>query len=256
MRAVCQQWRLLATGFSFLVFGIGAFVLGLVLVTLVSPWPVAERRKNRWTRLAIRSFARLYIRMMWLLGLLTFTFRNSSGFRGRGELVVANHPSLLDAVFLLAVLPAPCCIVKGALARNPLTSAVIRLAGYIPNDGDGELLMSGAAKVIARGETLVIFPEGTRTQRPAELKLRRGAANIALAARCRIRPVIIQVCPPTLRKHEPWYQVPETRPCFTLEALDTIAVAEQVDAERSAGVQARQLTRHLQTVFQERLQVA
>ena len=83
MRAVCKQWRLLATGFSFLVFGIGAFVLGLVLVTLVSPWPVAERRKNRWTRLAIRSFARLYIRMMWLLGLLTFTFRNNSGFRGR-----------------------------------------------------------------------------------------------------------------------------------------------------------------------------
>ena len=38
----------------------------------------------------------------------------------RGLLIVANHPSLLDALMLVAVLPRSACVMKASLMRNPL----------------------------------------------------------------------------------------------------------------------------------------
>ena len=52
----------------------------------------------------------------------------------RGLIIVANHPSMLDAVMLVARLPRSACILKAGLMRNPLLGPAARLAGYIRND--------------------------------------------------------------------------------------------------------------------------
>ncbi|WP_245395071.1 hypothetical protein [methane-oxidizing endosymbiont of Gigantopelta aegis] len=37
-----------------------------------------------------------------------------------GQLIVANHPTLIDIVFLISRIPYACCIVKDSLWHNPL----------------------------------------------------------------------------------------------------------------------------------------
>ena len=61
-----------------------------------------------------------------------------------GVLVVANHPTLLDAVLLMAVMPNATFIVKAAMAHNPITCWIVSLAGYIPNDEVGVELVEKA----------------------------------------------------------------------------------------------------------------
>lgn len=51
------------------------------------------------------------------------------------RLVVAHHPSLLDAVVLFALLPQDDCIVNAARARNPFLWGVTRATGYVSNTG-------------------------------------------------------------------------------------------------------------------------
>ena len=72
---------------------------------------------------------------------------------------------------------------------------------------------------MSRGETLIVFPEGTRTYSREPLKFMRGAANIAMQAKVPFLPVDIRCEPATLKK-EKWYQVPETPPHFRFEFLD------------------------------------
>ena len=249
LKSISKHWRIVATGFSFAVFGVGAFIIALALSLVLYPLPASVLTKRRWTRAILRIATWFYIRMMWALGLLTFEYENLVRLKKTGQLVVANHPSLLDVVFLMAVLPNTTCIVKEAIARNPFTSRMIALAGYIPNSEFGEELVEKAAQALSEGQSLIIFPEGTRTQDPDNLKFRRGAANIAIQSGAVIQPVFIKCQPPTLRKNEPWYEVPQSRPHFSFAALEPFHPESVTDPERPQSLQARALTDYLKSVL-------
>jgi 1-acyl-sn-glycerol-3-phosphate acyltransferase len=142
---------------------------------------------------------------------------------------------------------------KAAMARNPFTCWIVSLAGYIPNDEVGVELVGRAAAALRSGDTLMIFPEGTRTEGD-KLKLKRGAANIAIAADCPLVPVVIDCQPLTLRKGEPWYHIPPTKPHFSLRVLPSIDLEQIIDKSQPPGLQARALTAALHSVLQEQLQ--
>lgn len=253
MKPLCWFWRLVATGFCFILFALGALLLGLLLAPLIYllPWSPAHRRQL--ARKSIQRWVRFYLGVMRALGLLTVSFEGEDALQQQGVLVVANHPTLLDALLLMAVMPNATFIVKAAMARNPFTRWIVALAGYIPNDEVGVELVEKAAAALRGGETLMIFPEGTRTQSD-ELKLKRGAANIALAADCPLLPVVIDCQPLTLRKGEPWYQIPATKPHFSLRVLPRMDLHSLVDRSQPPGLQARALTAALHARLQEQLQ--
>jgi len=242
-------WRIVATGFAFAFFGLGSLIAAILLSIFLYPFPVSAERKRSWARAIVRCSTRFYIHSLKALGLLTFELNGIQELDVKGQVVVANHPSLLDAVFLMAFFPNVTCIVKASMATNFFTSRMVALADYIPNSVHGEGMVELAVEALESGQTLVIFPEGTRTENFDKLKFRRGAANIALAANAMLQPIVIDCTPPTLRKHEAWYHVPKTRPHFSFEALPALHARDCVDTERSNAIQARRLSEHLLTLL-------
>ena len=87
-------------------------------------------------------------------------------------------------------------------------------AENISNDGSVDML-DNAAGALQQGQTLVIFPEGTRTRPGHAPSFHRGAAAIALRGAKILTPVVIKVSPTTLTKAEPWYRIPERRVHFS-----------------------------------------
>ena len=81
----------------------------------------------------------------------------------RGCLVVANHPTLIDYVLLASVMPETDCLVKSALLKNPFLGGVVRAADYLINS-EAETLLPRCQQRLAQGDTILIFPEGTRTK--------------------------------------------------------------------------------------------
>lgn len=243
-----HAWRVLATGFCFLSFGLGGLLLGVLvfpLIRLLWKEPQHCSRRARWV---IQRTFRFFIGMMQWLGVLSYEVRDAHRLHRRGLLILANHPSLIDVVFLMALVNNADCIVKASLARNPATWGPVTAAGFVFNDSGVELIDDCLASIHA-GKNLIIFPEGTRTPRDGEMRLQRGAANVAIRGGINITPVRITVQPPTLGKNEPWYSVPLRRPHFVFQIESDIAVdgfRKEADSEPLA---ARRLTDFLTHYF-------
>lgn len=247
-RGIDHAWRLLGTGLGFACFGIGGVVISLTLfpaIRLLSPDPkVCQRRIQR----AMSGVMRLFIDLIRMLGVISLEVHGAERLKTPGQLVVANHPSLIDVVLLVSLMPQVDCVVKRSLWRNPFLRWPVSWAGYIPNT-DPESLIETCAASLREGRSLLIFPEGTRSVPGAALNLKRGAAQIALAANRPIRPVRIQVEPLMLGKGVPWYRLPPSPGHFRLEVGEIIQPDEFLRAAGASSLAARHLTRHFETCF-------
>jgi len=242
-------WRLLATAAAFSLFGLGGLVLRFVLfppLKLIYRDGAVRRRK---ARLLIHHAFRAFIGFMQFTGIYTYCFRDEEKLRRPGQLVLANHPSLIDVVFLISRIPNANCIVKASLFRNPFMRGPVTTADYIPND-DPERIIELAAQSLRRGESVVLFPEGTRSVPGKAFKFQRGAAYMALRAQVAPTLVTIRCNPPMLMKNIPWYSIPLSRPHFQFE----IAAAEEVlelYGKPESPLVAREVTRQLKAFFTE-----
>jgi 1-acyl-sn-glycerol-3-phosphate acyltransferase len=240
-----RAWRLVATGLCFVSFGLGSLVIGLVALPLLkacSRDPVTCVRRGQ---ALIHHGLRGFVRAMCCLGVISVHVEGRQHLGAGPRLVLANHPSLIDVVLLLSLLKRASCIVKAALRRNAFTRGPIAAAGYLGNAGGGAVVEECIA-ALRRGENLIVFPEGTRTAPAGAIRLRRGAANIAVRAGCPIVPVIIRVSTPLLTKGSRWYRVPATRPHFDIAVKPAVDVRPYIARNRSAPLAARELTAWMQ----------
>nr|WP_282189075.1 lysophospholipid acyltransferase family protein [Azospirillum sp. SYSU D00513] len=171
---------------------------------------------------------------------------------GSGRMVVANHPTLLDVVLLMALLPRAQCIVKKELWDSPYLGGTVRGAGYIRNDLEPEALLEACRAAMAEGNDLIIFPEGTRTVPGEPMRFRRGFANVATFLEAQIQLVTITCQPLTLIKGEKWWQIPPRRPLFRVVVGDCLDVRDQLGCEYRS-LAARKLVRSLEEYYVEKL---
>lgn len=243
-----RQRRVLGTGFSFLVFGLGGLALGSVVFPLVRLTVSDGPRRHAVSREILRHAFRFFIELMRRVGVLSYELVGFERLERRGLLILANHPSLIDTLFVLAFARGCNCVVNAALSRNPFTLGAVRSAGYLTSDS-GVAVIAECIAALEQGGNVLIFPEGTRTPLSGEIKLRRGAANIAIRGRRDITPVIVHCSPRTLTKGEKWWHVPSRKAEYVLEVRDDIAVSPFLAGSREPAIAVRQLTAHLQQYF-------
>ena len=244
-------WRAARTGLAFVTFGVGAAILGAVVFPIVTALSRGRRRELRIQRTIHLSF-RLFVLVMRALGLIRVTWNGRDRLEGPGgHVIVANHPTLIDVVLLIARLPQADCVVKKAAWHNRYLRRVVDAAGYIANDAGPDVTAACVERLRAGGR-LLLFPEGTRSPRTALGPFYRGAARVALASGCDVIPVVIRCEPLTLGKGEPWFRVPHRTAQITLDVQPPVSPSAYVH-ELGAGLAARRLTDDLRTVFEERL---
>lgn len=211
----CYAWRFVGTAASFTLFGLVGMILGVVAFPLLRLVPLPAGRRAQIGRVLVSSCFHSFIEFMRRIGVLTYEFRGTDGLGRRGQLVLANHPSLIDVVFLIGFSGEPGCVVKRALWGNPFTAGVVSTAGYVPN-APTDAMIEGASAALEAGQTVIMFPEGTRTTPGQPIRFHRGAASVALRAARFVTPVYITVQPTTLTKDTAWYRIPPRRPHWCL----------------------------------------
>jgi 1-acyl-sn-glycerol-3-phosphate acyltransferase len=246
LRRVNYHWRRLATGSAFALFGIGGALLWLLVFPALHLFVPNTEKRGRVARFLVqRSFA-LFIAYMHRIGILTYEIKGLASLQRSGLLILANHPTLIDIVFLISLLENADCVVRSGLAKNIATRGPIQATGYISNDNGAELI-NDCIESVKSGKNLVIFPEGSRSKPEHLLPFQRGAANIAIRGHLDITPVLIKCSPPTLSKGLDWYNIPSRRFHVSIEVLPDISVDDFcVDTEALA---ARKLTEYLTHFF-------
>jgi 1-acyl-sn-glycerol-3-phosphate acyltransferase len=151
-------------------------------------------------------------------------------------IVIANHPSLLDAVLVLARLPHAVCVMKGSLKRNILFGPMARLAGYVSND-DPMTLIRQSCDELSRGAQILIFPEGTRTQAVPVNPFSEATAFIAARSGAPVQALLIEFSSPYLGKAWPIFRRPTLPLCVTVKlgqkfapSSDRLALTERLES--------------------------
>ena len=249
-------WRLIATGTAFIIFGGGALFLTLTVFPGIAVAISDEQKRREKVQGLIHSSFRLFVRGLRVFGLIDLNISGEERLlRCQGQLIVSNHPTLLDVVLLISLMPKSHCIVKHQLWDHWFLGGVIRAAGYIRNDGDAENLIKECSALLGLGENIIFFPEGTRTIPGESLKLKRGFAHVAIFSESNIQLIVIICRPITLTKGDKWYQISKEKVEFDIfidECLDISPYLEKKSQEKVV----RQLTRDLEEYFYRKINYA
>lgn len=227
-----------------LLLQLGAMSLAWnVVASLLDPL-VPERRATQIGRLGIARVYRAFWATARACGMLQIEASALDALHRQpgGLIVAANHPTMLDALVLVARLPRGVCIMKADLMHNVFLGAGARLARYICNDSPHGLVRNAVACLRGGGQ-LVMFPEGTRTvDRPIN-RFRPGIALIARLAQVPIQTVIIETDTSYLGKGWPIWRPPS----FPIRIRVRLGKRFQPDAD------ARTLVHELERYFAREL---
>ena len=226
---VDKVFRVLATGSAFLLFWWGgAFLTWFVL-------PVIQFRHHRQPidamrrcRSMLNRSLRLHADYMRFFGLIEFDSRAvERQLPGGGFVMVANHPSLIDVVLLLATYPTLYCVVKGPVMRSFFVGRMLRYCNHI-DAGDGEAsagaaVVQGAIERLQAGDPVLIFPEGTRSPMDGIGQFKKGAFAIARAADVPVLPIQIACTPRGLMRGMKWYVVPNGTMRYTFKLFEPLS---------------------------------
>ncbi len=258
LRRMFYIWRLVWTAFAFAALSVGGFVLATTVIPMVTLLIKDENERNRRAQHVIRESFRVYVTMLRVLGVLKLEVVGAAKLPAcRGKLIIANHPTLIDIVLLMALLPDTKCVVKSELFSNRLMGPVVRAAGYIRNDYEPEALIDKCRETLKAGYNLIIFPEGTRSIPGKPIHFQRGFAHIATIAGVSVQPITISCEPITLVKGDPFYRIPDSRPTFRIEVAEEINPRQFSNlASQSRARSARSLASYVEAEYSLRLKNA
>ncbi len=107
------------------------------------------------------------------------------------SVIVANHQSHIDLICLMALTPKVVFFTNDWVWKNPIYGYVLRKADCFPVHDGIEENMDRIRSLVARGYSLVIFPEGTRTLDGKVGRFHKGAFYVASELGLDITPVFI-----------------------------------------------------------------
>ncbi len=142
----------------------------------------------------IRKFMVAFVRGLFV-PLMDLQVRGLENFPREGAVIVAcNHVTNFDIFPMQFSLPRPIFYMgKEQLFRNRLTDALFRNMGAFPvsRDKKDSWAYNHALKVLAHGQTLGMFPEGTRSRGHGLIVARTGAARLSIQTNSPIVPMAI-----------------------------------------------------------------
>jgi len=131
-------------------------------------------------------------------------------------LIAPNHPTMMDAPLLLAHMPRAVCVMKAGLLFNPVYGGSTFLARYITNDS-GLHLVREARRILPLRQSIIIFPEGTRTVKLPINGLKNGIGLMAKATKAPVQTILIHTNTRFMTKGSSVFKKPEFPIIYRLE---------------------------------------
>jgi 1-acyl-sn-glycerol-3-phosphate acyltransferase len=150
-----------------------------------------ETLLNRLLYLAGRAIVLLYARLMLRLDVAW----QAPMPRGP-KIIVANHPSTTDPIYLSILSPAPLSMLLIVYPfLIPIVGTYLRLSGHVPVvPGEGRTAFDEALRLLQNGRSVVLFPEGDVSPQDGGFRRpRTGAARLALLTGLPVVPVGIYI---------------------------------------------------------------
>jgi 1-acyl-sn-glycerol-3-phosphate acyltransferase len=191
--------NLLATVYSFAVFIVGSLLMtiyGFILLKICKP---TDANKMRFHKL--------------LCGVSRFVVKYIPGVRCRVEnlektdfntpsIIICNHQSHLDLMYLLMLSPKIIVLTNQWVWNFFFYGRIIRFADFYPVANGIESCVDDLSALMAKGYSIAVFPEGTRSLDGSIGRFHRGAFYLAEKMHCPVQPLVFHGIGHVLPKSE------------------------------------------------------
>lgn len=219
-RSLLRGLRVLLLATSFAVFYSVAACFSWIGCSILRTVEVDPWRRRRLCQGIIQGGFRWLHRWLSITGL--FRIRHCGVALPDGACVlIANHPTFLDATAIIAKHDNVCCLVKNSLATGFWFGPILREAGYISASSGGGFaqlaMLRKAVRRLEEGQRVLIFPEGTRSPVGSVGRFHQGACWLSDKAGVPLIPLVLSSEPQALGRGTPFLAHPLRCPVLTVE---------------------------------------
>ena len=172
---------------TFSLFAAGSIFISFILI--IFTLPIKKNRKQNWINILLSTMARLDLNVCLHIK-KTWIDTDKIDFK-KPSIIIANHTSFSDILLLIALNPKVVLVVKDWVYKSPIFGFIIKKAGYIYAGNGPEDNLRQARELIAKGYSIAIFPEGTRSETGELGRFHKGAFLLAEELKLDITPIIL-----------------------------------------------------------------
>jgi len=175
--------------FTFIVFLLGCLIM-MVLLPVFFILPLKKKNKKLMVNYLIMLFCRIivYINITIRKTLINY---NSSTLK-EPAIIISNHQSHLDLVLLLMLHPKIIVLTNDWVWNSKFYGLIVRYADYYPVTEGYEKSVELLRKKVKDGYSILVFPEGGRSETGKIKRFHKGAFYLADKLNLEILPVIIR----------------------------------------------------------------
>lgn len=212
-------WNLSVTIYAFLVFLIGSSLLTLYGYVLLRWHRPTSARKLRYHEV-LCSVSRWVVRH--LPGVRSRLINESGEDFSRPGIIICNHQAHLDLMYVLMLSPKVVVLTNEWVWHCPFYGQIIRFADFYPVADGIERSVERLGELVRQGYSIVVFPEGTRSEDCSIRRFHRGAFYLAEQLHLDLIPVVFHGIGHVLPKTELLLR----KGCVTVKILPRITPEE------------------------------
>lgn len=185
-----KLFRSIAVLICFAVFGIGALIISFLIFPVIKIFYKGKKQKDCFA-IIIRKSWRFFTRLIEWFGIIKVHIKDLAKLKNiENKVIVSTHPSFIDIVILISLIPKSVCFAKKELMNNIFMKNIISNI-CISSGLELEDMIDITKKYLDNGYNIIIFPMGRRHKKDEFPRIKKGATAIAMNANKNIQPIKI-----------------------------------------------------------------
>lgn len=179
------------------IFSIGSGILTVFIVL-----PILGKKPREVYHGVLRLFSKFVIYIMFNVKKKIFN-KELADFK-TPKIIIVNHQSHIDILLILMLAPKLIILTNDWVQKNFFYGLIVRFAEFYPVSNGYENSIDVLSKKVKDGYSIVIFPEGSRSQDSKIKRFHKGAFYIAEKLNLDILPIVIHGTGDCMTKGEPF----------------------------------------------------
>ena len=229
----------------FFLFGVGTIVMGNIIFPLIKVL-MPEKYKLQSYSNVIRKSWNFFIKFLVFIKIINVKIKDIEKIKNiKNSIIVSTHPSFIDGVILISLIPNTTCLVAERLSTNFITKNIVNTM-FIISGVSLDNIVDEATKMLGKGFNVLIFPSGKRHRINEYPKIRKGAALIAIKSKKDIIPIKLTTDIDFLQINEPVNKPVSKQVEYCVDVLPKICVKDYIiKYDEDELIQKREITKDI-----------